>query len=365
MNRILPNILSKSVLIVLIAAGSLAPFVNTLAQTKRAKSKHDFSKNLVAQLDANNAAVPMAVDIDTECDVLVDDLTTEYIATVLQTSAKIKPFRGTKKYGAVVRSELGRDAPVFRHCVRGQYASLQKAIENLGVDEPIIPSAAANSTITFCQTMTAKYPQFTATGTLYKDTDAFIAALTEFLAKNPAKNEIDFMQNNINLDDVAPGSILILPSPANRGSGRHAVLYIGRGNFQDAEFVQDHEGEPHIAGFNRESVAKLFNPGQSAIRPTRTSRGTIPTFVASIPEIAGDIFKHESAKIAGMTRAEMLNMLADGDDAVIEKLEKYDDGALRQFCYMAYFGREPKLIMPFHLMQQEILIKIADGSKVM
>jgi len=238
-----------------------------------------------------------------------------YIEFVLQGQENIKTNNKHGHKKSVLKELPG--APVYPkslYCIYGQYTQLNRALDSLNDTLTLVPYGARNSCPAFRDIMRKKYSGDEYAGALhngkmFKSWDEYNRALDAYLKHNrvtddtPAdeKNKViaRFQKNNFCVDDLHPGTILIIQKSANPNN-THAIMYVGRGRVENGKFVPDSTGKAIYAGYNNESLGDVF-------KTYNTNR----IFAADIYDIAVIEYDKELQKIQNLDNNELYRFVYD------------------------------------------------------
>lgn len=265
-----------------------------------------------------------------------------YIDNVLDARARIAPTRGTRKYRKTVRRELP-GAPVGLHCVYGQYTQLARALDMTGDTLTIIPRNANAACDAFRKKMAQKYrgPEYdecTRNGRAWPSDSAYNAGLRKYLAAHGVTDTTEyarrgalaaqFAQNNFSMDDVNPGSILIVPRTRRSRNKFHAIMFLGRGHVQNGKFIPSADGKCIYVGFNRENIGDMFG-----------AYDTSNVFCADIERIAAVDYGKELKRLETLPRDKMIEYIISGTNMCPADFAKMSHAELIKMVHAKYFGQ--------------------------
>lgn len=264
-----------------------------------------------------------------------------YMENMLAAQKRISPAIGTKRYRGIIRKELP-GAPVGKHCMYGQYTQLLRALNENGDTLTVIPRTGKSACIMFKDAMRKKYskPEYAGVikeGHAYPSDSAYNAALEKFLvqhritdstasAKRKAAIE-EFQKNNFSIEQVKPGSILIVPRRPGSRTLFHAIMFLGRGHIESGEFIPDANGQYMYAAHNNERIGNLFETWDMSY-----------VFSANIEEILRTEYSKELKRLESMSSDKMIEYITRGTEISGTSLAKLPRTELVRLVQAKYFG---------------------------
>lgn len=243
-----------------------------------------------------------------------DSLCSTYMNNMISAQQRLNPLLGKRGYAAAVRRELP-GAPVYKHCVWGQYTQLSRALDARGDTLTIIPQGARTACVAFKNLMAKKYsaPEYAGcihSGVMHETDSAYNVALNKFLSRkhiaadapDSVRNAMvaQFAKTNFSADQLDSGAILIVPRYRGSRSKFHAIMYLGRGRVEKGKFIADENGRHIYVGHNRETMGDLFRTYDAS-----------NVFAADTKKIAAAEYAKEWSKIENMTNEELVVYLTD------------------------------------------------------
>ncbi len=270
------------------------------------------------------------------------NLRLSYVGNVLDTQQKIAPYRGTRHYRMAVLNEMP-SAPVGRHCVYGQYTQLMRALSENGDTLTIVPLNGGRACTEFKNQMRNKYrgPEYAGCiheGRAFESDSAYNKALMEYLRKNGVDENIPspkrqiftekFARTNFSAEQIAPGSIWIVPRYRGSTTKFHAIMFLGRGKIVNGNFVETKDGKFLYAGFNRESIGDVFKTYDMS-----------NVFSASVEDIASIEYDKELRRLESMPVDKMIEYIVNGTNMNVDDLRKMPRKQLLRIVRNKYFGQ--------------------------
>lgn len=299
------------------------------------------NKTMLANVSPNFGPLAFMPSVTTQLDNKAYNLCERFIQNVLETRKKIAPTRGTPKYRTTVLKELP-NAPVWAHCLYGQYATLERTIKELGDTMRIIPTQASRACFSFIKIMTKTYSgkefnQCVHSGRAFESDSAYNAALDNHMKRRKISDKTptkirdaaisEFKQNNFCIEQITPGAIVIVPR-RNNPSLRHAVMFLGRGITNDnGDFVETPNGEWMFAGFNNEAIGEIFKT---------YNMGNV--FIADIHKISRRMYENELSRLESLPNDKIIEYICRGTKTLPMYLQHMSRNALIQMLRNKYFG---------------------------
>ena len=258
-------------------------------------------------------------------DAKAENLCYTYTNNVTDSQSRIKGKRGTSTYRNSVRKELP-GAPVGKHSLYGQYVNLDRALDEANDTLTIIPKSAKASCKMFKSEMRKKYsgPEYAECifeGNCFESDSLYNAAFNAFVEKQQKQKgdkfdytaaATEFSKKNFCADELAPGTILIVPRRRGARNQFHAIVLMGRGRIEKGNFVPDNSGRHIYAGLNRESIGDMFKSYDMTF-----------VFAANIENIARVEYGKEFSRIEKMSNEQLVKYLKGG---------RYNETTLRKMA---------------------------------
>ncbi|MDW2958362.1 MAG: hypothetical protein R8M37_00950 [Alphaproteobacteria bacterium] len=288
----------------------------------------------------------MTYDIDAESeynnlflDAKAENLCYNYTNNVTESLSRIKGKRGTSGYYTSVRKELP-GAPAGKHCLYGQYVNLDRALDNANDTLTIIPKSAKASCKMFKSEMRKKYSGKEYAGCImegncFESDSLYKVAFNAFMKKQKIQKgdkfdyvttAMDFSKKNFSADELAPGTILIVPRRRGARNQFHAIVLMGRGRVENGKFVPDNTGRHIYAGLNRENIGDLFKSYDMTF-----------VFAANTEKIARIEYNKEFSRIEKMSNEQLVQYLKNAQYSEIT-LRKMTRPALLRLARDKYFN---------------------------
>lgn len=288
--------------------------------------------------------------LDDKADVLID----KYMSNMLSAQERLNPLLGTGKYRAAVRKELP-GAPVGLHCVYGQYTQLSRAQKELGDTVTIVPTAGSRACQNFKYEMRRKYkaPEYSGAiveGKMFPSDSAYNVALDKYLTRNRVGRDAPdsvrapivakFAKSNFSVEQLSPGTMLVVPRYRGSKSKFHMIMFLGRGRIENGKFIADENGKYIYTGHNRENIGDLFETWD-----------TSNVFAADTKKIARAQYARDWSRIESMSREELIEILQNDSIAVQSDLTTMSRDALLILARARYFNKpvpQKPVLVPVH-----------------
>lgn len=272
-----------------------------------------------------------------------------YIGNMLAAEKRLRSKVGTKGYHAAVRAELP-GAPVGVHCVYGQYTQLARALNETGDTLTVIPSGAKAACIQFKDQMRKKYrgPEYNNAiheGVIYESKDEYDAALEKYLAAHGVNEKTtgdkisklaeDFAATHYSADQIAPGSIMIVPRFRGSKNKFHAIMFLGRGRIENGNFIPDPSGRYMFTAHNREKIGDFFK-----------SWDTSNVFTADVQKILQTEYAKELKRLESLPQPQMIQYIVKDTQLSPKNLESMSRMELIQLVHKKYFGEALPVVTP-------------------
>lgn len=277
-------------------------------------------------------------------DARANDFRDLYLDNVLTAQKKLAPMLGKRGYSNAIRSELP-GAPVGRHCIYGQFTQSTRATAALGDTLQLIPETGSKACAAFKASMRNRYsaPEYAGCiydGKMYSSQDEFNTAFDKFVAsKNIKSNNPDSVNKilreqfkNFCIDDIEPGTILVVPRYPGSTLEFHGIVYIGRGFAgKDNNFTPDSTGRHIFVANNNERMGDLFKTWD-----------TRNVFAANMTRLARIEFAKEFERIVSSDRSDLIQYISNGKNDSLPDLEFRSTLELKRLARAKYFNLPEK-----------------------
>lgn len=301
-----------------------------LAALPKSDTVFDTHSNTI-RTEQTTTKIPSAADIAQQ---KANALCDEYIQRVLDGQKNIKKSKQNMSHAAAVRQELP-GAPDGLYCLFGLCAQLKRSLHALGDTlERFIPNTAGCPT--FRDKIRKQYPRgIWHYGKMYKSDKEYNSAFYAYLRQhNITENSTDaeieklrtmFDKNNYSIGSIHDGTTLVIQRSSNPND-THAIVYLGRGQIVNGEFVPDPNGKPIFAGYNNETLAEIN------FQSSWFSK--YPVFAFDVHNAVMDIYEKQAQEILNMSNMELIQYVYSEDNyyyAVAISHETALDEAVRKF----------------------------------
>lgn len=171
---------------------------------------------------------------------------------------------------------------------------------------------------------------------MFQSDSLYNAALNKYLARRHIDDGTSdsvrraatnvFATRNFCADDLAPGTILIVPQFRDGERHNHAIMYLGRGRIENGRFVADQKGRHIYTGHNRENIGDLFKTWNMS-----------NIFAADTRRIAHVEYTKEWLRIETLPREELIDYLTIKRILVQPIIDPLPQSALMELARDKYF----------------------------
>jgi len=295
-----------------------------------------------------------------------EDTRDRYMENMLDAQKRLSTKIGTRGYRAAVRRELP-GAPVGLHCMYGQYTQLMRALNENGDTLTVIPQGAKSACAAFKTNMRAKYSKREYDGVIhegraFESDSAYNAALEKYLARRgiTADSPIekirqltqDFEQHNFSLEQVNPGSIMIVPRFRGSKTKFHAIMFLGAGRIESGEFVPDATGRYMFTAHNRERIGDLIENWDMS-----------NVFSADIEKILQVEYSKELKRLESMPRSKMIEYIVAGTGIPAERFTDTSRSELIRLVHAKYFGDDVQKMLINPVNPTQIAMQYAQSCR--